>query len=801
MTARSRLGLFILAGFVVFSALTAVAFGWYGYRVFTELGRDSWKTPTTILAHDGSTFLEVYGADWRATEPVVLADLPEHVPAAFMAAEDIRFRSHPGIDPIGITRALLTNVRSGGIAQGGSTITQQLAKTRFLSNERTFTRKGIEAMLALLIELRLSKDDILEAYLNDVYLGHRGGRTVLGLDEAARVYFDKAPSDITPAEAALLAGMIRAPNRDNPEERPEVAKERRDAVLEVMRDREWIDEDEYDDAIGSRVRFREGSIPAMPHPFLMAAIRHEAAERVGERRLRGGGLKIHTAISEEAQEAAEAAVSRGTRSLRSRYSWLRRDEPLQAAILSVDPATGGVRALVGGVSYRQSQFDRTRRMQRQPGSALKPFVYAAAIAERRITPASILEDAPIEIELSRNDVWKPRNYDDRFRGQVTAREAFEKSLNTTAVRVAGEVGVGNVRAVLQDAGVEGELSSTPAIALGVDIVSMRDMVSAYSIFPNLGMRTEPHLIERVESGGGRTIWRWKGRPRKVLEPEVAYVVHSLMRGVVQRGTASRLGGSGLGHVAGKTGTTSDYRDAWFVGYSPDLLTAAWVGFDDGTPLRISSAEAALPVWASYMGQVRHERGEIAPPEGVSLVAIEPASGLLWASGCGHRFEEAFIAGTEPEQRCRGRVARPSLLAEFEEPAVISMEELSRWLEEFPGAPPEEIVIDPGPVMPGDDPDVLDEQEQADIDRQVEDALREARENPPPPPSEDRGEELRREIERQRDEAARELEKRRDEALKELEKRARDAEKDQRREEREERKEERREDKPPSSPLP
>ena len=701
-----------------------MAGGWYGFRAFTELRPGSWRTPTEIVDRNGETFLKLYGSEWRRTDPVVLEDLPDHVVYAFLAAEDVRFRSHFGIDPIGIGRAALSNVKAGGIAQGGSTITQQLAKMRFLSTERTFTRKAKEALLAVIIEMRLSKDDILEAYLNDVYLGHRNGRGILGIDEAARAYFNKTPAKLTVAEAALLAGMVRAPNAD-------VATKRRDGVLDVMRDRGWLDEDEHKRATRQKARLRNGTLRTTPHPYLVAALRAEVVEVAGARRLMSGPTKIYTAIDSEMQSAAESAVRGGTQRLRSRYRWLRRKEALQAAILSVEPSTGGIRALVGGSDFRKSQFDRTRRMRRQPGSAFKPFTYAAAIAGKKITPATLVEDKPVEIQLARNDVWRPQNYDERFRGTVTVREAFEKSLNTPAVRIADDIGVNRVHDVLDEVGIEGELSDTPAVALGVDDVSMREIVSAYSIFPNLGARTRPHIIEKIESTNGRTIYEFDERAKKSIDPDVAYIVHSMMRGVVQRGTASDLQHLGLGHIAGKTGTTNDYRDAWFVGYAPDLLTAAWVGFDDGTPLRISSGEAALPIWAAYMVKAPHKRADIAPPDGVNLVDIEPSSGLLWRSGCGQPFREAFLSGTEPEEKCRPRPEPTPIWIDFEEPPVITPEQSLEW--SVPGLGDVQIVIDPASKLPperedaqDDNPDVLDEEERKDVDKQVEEQLEEAR---------------------------------------------------------------------------
>jgi len=667
---RTRVALAVLVGFVLLSGAAAGAFGWYGYRIYTELTPGSWRSPTEVLDRNGGTLVSLYGSEWRVAEPVVLAELPAYVPNAFLAAEDARFRSHLGIDPIGVGRAAVSNIAAGGVTEGGSTITQQLAKTRFLSSKRTFLRKAVEAGLALMIELRLSKDEILEAYINEIYLGHRDGREVRGLGEAARVYFGKTPQKLTPAEAALIAGMIRAPNRDNPDERLKIARERRNAVLGVMLQKKWIGQGERDRAVAASAEFDPGSRRLRPYPYLLAAIRQEFIDKLGSRRLAMGGLKIYTAVDQRMQVAAETAVRGGTQRLRNGHAWLRRKKPLQGALLSVEPASGGIRALVGGSDFRRSQFDRTRNMRRQPGSAAKPFTYAAAIESHTVTPSTIIEDAPVVIQLASNRKWEPKNYDQQFRGPVTVREAFEKSLNVPAIKVAMQVGVDRVRAVLNNAGITGDLSATPAIALGVDDVTMRELVSAYSIFPNLGTRIEPHLIEKIEAGDGDELFTYKVQRSEAMDPAVAYVMHSLMRGVVMRGTAASLNQWGLGYVAGKTGTTSNYRDAWFVGYVPDLLTAVWVGFDDGTPLRMSSAEAVLPVWATYMQGAPHSHGDLAPPGGVSIVEVDLATGRIWQPSCGPSVTEVFLAGTEPRDPCGGYFDYGQLMAAFEEPPMI-----------------------------------------------------------------------------------------------------------------------------------
>ena len=692
---RTRLALAIIVGFILLTGMSAGAFAWYGYRVHTELTPGSWRSPTEVLDRNGRTLVSLYGSEWRVAEPVVLTDLPAYVPNAFLAAEDARFRSHLGIDPIGVGRAAVSNIAAGGVTEGGSTITQQLAKTRFLSNKRTFTRKALEAGLALMIEIRLSKNEILEAYLNEVYLGHRDGREVRGLGEAARVYFGKTPQKLTPAEVAVIAGMIRAPNRDNPDDRLKIAKERRDAVLGVMLQKKWIDQAERDRAVASSAEFDPGSRRLRPYPYLLAAIRQEFIDKVGSRRLNMGGVKIYTSVDQGMQVAAEAAVRGGTQRLRNGHAWLRRKKPLQGALLSVEPASGGIRALVGGSDFKRSQFDRTRNMRRQPGSAAKPFTYAAAIESRAITSSTIIEDAPVRVQLASRRTWEPKNYDQQFRGPVTVREAFEKSLNVPAVKVAMQVGVARVRSVWNNVGVTGKLSETPAIALGVDVVSMRELVSAYSAFPNLGARVEPHLIEKVDAADGDNLFTYEVKRSDVIDPAVAFVLHSLMRGVVMRGTAASLNQAGLGYVAGKTGTTSNYRDAWFVGYAPDLLTAVWVGFDDGTPLRMSSGEAAVPLWAEYMKRAPHSHADLRAPGGVVVMDVDAATGRVWQPSCGPGITEVFLAGTEPREPCGGAYDYGQVLAAFEEPALmmdttgmmVPMDEMSET----------QIVVDPDEV--------------------------------------------------------------------------------------------------------
>lgn len=681
----------IFASLIVLAIyLYAGAVGLSYWRMSNRLLHQQWRTPTEIVTRDDpdEVFLRVYGEEWRTSEPVLIEDLPDHVTGAFVSAEDVRFRKHPGLDPIGIARALVTNVKAGGVSQGGSTITQQLVKFSVFSNERTYTRKLLEAPLAVHLDRKLSKNEILEAYLNEVYLGHADGRAVRGIDEAAPLYFDKPATELTAAEAALMAAIIRAPNRDTPEKRSELAKRRRDAVLATMRDEGFIDEAEYESSVASDARFRRGKLEnRAQYRWYLRALRNEVIERIGEDEIRKGGLRIVASIDPSMQRSAELAATQGIARLEGYHSWIRNPESgeaLQVAIMSMSPFDGAVTAMVGGVD---SEFDRTRLMRRQPGSAFKPFVYYPAIADGSITPGTLIEDQPFEIDLGGGSSWSPQNYDERYRGRVTVQRAFESSLNVPAVRIAEDVGRGEVIRTAHQFGIEEDLDDVPALALGVGEVTVREMTAAYTVFPNLGVRSEPWLAGRIERDGN-LLYEHEPEARKVSEPAAAYVMHSLLRGVVERGTARRLHRYGLGYVAGKTGTTSDYRDAWFVGYSPETVTTVWVGFDDGSPLRLYSNEAALPIWGRYMNDFEPKKRRLDPPSGVEIVKIDPETGYLWQRGCPGPVEAAFLEGTTPTRRCPrgffGDRAREWMLDpdRMDEPGAVTLEKFRKMADEL-----------------------------------------------------------------------------------------------------------------------
>ncbi|HUR00749.1 MAG TPA: PBP1A family penicillin-binding protein [Gemmatimonadaceae bacterium] len=653
-------------------------------RISRELVDGHWRAPTTIVTAAGGherNVVQLYGLDWRVNAPVRLEALPRHVANAFVAAEDVRFHHHIGVDPIGMGRALFTNVRGGGIIQGGSTIDQQIIKTRFLTQERTWRRKFVELLLAVVLDARLSKNEILELYINEVYLGHYGGNPILGVDQASRLYFGKPAARLRIDEAALIACIIRAPNILS-KTRPDLARSRRDAILRVMLEHDWIRQSEYQAAKAQGVDFVAGALPDPPYRYYLRALRSEIVKEVGLRRILEGGLTIVCEMDPVAQRTAERAASRGAEALEARFAWIRaqsKTEPMQVAILSVDPRNGGIRALVGGRDFDRSAFDRTVNMKRQPGSAFKTFAYLAAIATKRVTNASLLLDAPVTVAIGNKETWSPQNYDEHFRGRVTLRQAFEASLNVPTVRMTQQVGLKRVVSTAEKFGFEENLEAIPALPLGVTEVTMRELTAAYTPFPNLGVRVEPFLLTAVRDRNGKNLFQAKPEQKKVCDPAVAYVMHTLLRGVVKRGTASRLKRYGLGYVAGKTGTTNDYRDAWFVGYTPDIVTTVWVGFDHGAPLRLSSAEAAIPIWGAYMSAIPHSKGEPKPPKGVTFREVDPETGMIWDEGCPGPVHEVFLEGTAPTRHCPrgllgGLVRKVFFDAEnFDEPPAITFE--------------------------------------------------------------------------------------------------------------------------------
>jgi penicillin-binding protein 1B len=596
------------------------------------------------------------GEEYR---PLRLSETPRLLINAVLAAEDRRFFEHGPVDPTSLARAAWANVRSGRVAQGGSTITQQLVKTRLLTPQRTMLRKVQEAWLALLVEYRYPKNQILEAYLNEIYLGQRDSQAIRGMGAAARVYFGKEVHQLTTGEAAALAGMVRAPNIYSPAADLEKSRIRRNAVLARMREVGVIGVDEYNRARTEPMRVVAWSASGLSAPYFVDAVRQELEQRFDDSDLRGRpNVRIATSLDLVLQRFAEQAMARGLDRLETTTPRVRQTKGspgLQAALVAIDPATGEIRALVGGRDYRTSQFNRALLAHRQPGSAFKPFVYATALHPKngrpRFTAASIVDDSPVTIQVSTGS-WTPRNYEDRYEGPVTLRRALEQSLNTATVRIAQAVGPDDVLATAQAFGLGDNSSAVPSIALGAFEVTPIELARAYTPFANGGLRAGAvTAVRAVQLGNGRVSPPTShAEPVRVISPAEAYVMTALLQGVIRSGTgAASQGSSVFGDVAGKTGTTNEGRDAWFVGYSPRLLTVVWVGFDNGQPHGMSGAQAALPIWADFMRQAQAAYGArpFTVPEGVSFVDIDVTNGKRANGYCRLVAREVFLTGTEP----------------------------------------------------------------------------------------------------------------------------------------------------------
>jgi penicillin-binding protein 1B len=592
------------------------------------------------------------GEEYR---PVRLAEVPVTLLSAVLAAEDHRFFEHGGLDVRGLLRAAWANFRAGRVTQGGSTITQQLVKNRLLTSRRSYFRKIREAWLAALVEWRYPKERIFESYLNELYLGQRGPLAIRGVGAAARAYFGKEVHQLTLGEAALLAGMARAPNIYSPLLNPARARERRDVVLARMRELGKIVEAEYVAARREPLRLQGAGVAGQLAPYFTDRVRQEIEEVLGGS-VGARGAQVFTTLDPSLQRFAESAVSRGLERLETRAS-LRRATPgerLQAAMVVLDPDTGAIRALVGGRDYRSSQFNRAVLARRQPGSAFKPFVFVAALAARggqpAFTAASLIDDTPITITVG-STPWSPRNYEERYEGRVSVRRALEQSLNAATVRIALEIGLPTVIDTAHQLGLTADLAPVPAAALGAFEVTPLELARAYAPLANGGTRIGvPSTIQTVVDADGGVVPLTREPRTPVLSPAEAYLMTSLLAGVITSGTGASARALGVtGDVAGKTGTTNDARDAWFVGYSPGLLALVWVGFDDSAPLGLSGAQAALPIWADFMKQAAAAYGTPAfvVPDGISVAQIDPTNGRLATRFCPTAKPETFLTGTEP----------------------------------------------------------------------------------------------------------------------------------------------------------
>jgi len=600
---------------------------------------------------------QFHGADRADRKLEALADVPKVLVDAIIAIEDQSFFEHGGVHLWRIAGAMLANLRAGHVVQGGSTLTQQLVKNFYLTHERTLTRKATEVLMALLLERNHTKREILEAYLNEVYMGQRGSVAIHGVGEASQHYFGKQVGELTLPEAALLAGLIKGPNLYSPYKHPEAARKRRDLVLSVLREQEKIDRDAYESALVADLGVRDVYVDEDVAPYFVEELRQDLSERYGEELLQSEGMAIYSTLDAELQRAANAAVTKQLERLEKDYPKLRRpSSPLQAAVVALSPKSGEILALVGGRDYQLSQFDRASQAHRQPGSAFKPIVLLAALARRdgepRFTLLSKLEDEQFTLKLP-TGVWQPVNYDGEYRGSVTVREAIEQSLNVPVAKLGIAIGPERIVETARMLGITSTLAPVPSISLGSFEVTVMEASRAYAAFAASGTLPTLRSYTDVVQADGRVLEQRTREGEKVFDPAEIYLVTSALEGVVDRGTGASLRALGFrGDIAGKTGTSSDFRDAWFIGYTPEIVIAVWVGFDDGQSVRVTGAVAALPIFADVLEVARGKAPaeEFSVPTGVESVDVDPSSGLRAGFLCGGT-REVFLRGTAPEEAC------------------------------------------------------------------------------------------------------------------------------------------------------
>lgn len=745
-----------MASLALLAVIAAGGVIWYFSRdlpSLESLGSYEPSQATRIYSDDNRVIGQFY-IEKRVFVP--LSKMPKELIQAILAVEDSRFYEHSGFDYLRIVKAFVTNLESGRIRQGASTITQQLTRSLFLTSERTMKRKFKEILLARKMETMLTKDEILEIYLNQIYFGHGA----YGVQVASRTYFGKDVGDLKLAEVAFLAGLPKAPNDHSPYRNPQKAKTRQGVVLRRMLDEGFITPEQYKTAYQQDLFFQKLVPDEELALHYIEYIRQYVISKYGDDAVYKGGLNIYTTLNIDMQRSANRALRTGLRDLDKRQGYrgpigkaerpaetaeiatptlaagdlldgqvtqlsdkegyalvraggvtgkmlmedmawgarrlkgphlpddlqviekpkvsdivkvndlikvkvkkvaaegkgtffsLEQEPIVEGAFVAIDPATGAVKALLGGYDFKRSEFNRALAARRQPGSAFKPIIYATAI-ERGLTPATVVLDNPVvyeDVELDK--VWKPENYEEKFYGPITLREALTYSRNLATVRLLEQVGVRNVIDFAKRVGIQSPLTRDLSLALGSSGVTLIEMTSAYTVFASQGVRVDPTLIISVSDHNGKVLEHRELAPQQVVSKETAYVVTNMMEDVIQRGTAKKA--KSLGRpLAGKTGTTNEFTDAWFIGFSPNVVAGVWVGFDDNRTLgdREAGGSAALPIWMSFM-QETLARFPVTPfsiPDNIVYAKIDPHTGLLTPPGEEKGIVEVFVKGTEPKE--------------------------------------------------------------------------------------------------------------------------------------------------------
>ncbi|RIL09603.1 MAG: hypothetical protein DCC75_06150 [Proteobacteria bacterium] len=592
-----------------------------------------------------------------------LSDFPAYLLDAVLAIEDERFYTHFGIDLWGIARAMLENIKAMRWAQGGSTITQQLAKNVFFSPKRKLSRKIMEALAALSLERQLPKQRILELYMNEVYLGQEGLVAIHGFPQAAKSFFGKDLSELTLAESATLAGMVQAPSLLSPRRYPKRTLARRNLVLERMYQLGKIALEEIGPAKLETLRVIPSTFINRRSPHFTVSLQKELANFIDLDAALRAGVKIYTGLDLHLQGCAERAVTHGLEELDRRYPRLRRQAgKLEAGLVALEPFSGKVKAWVGGRDYAANQFDHVSQGVRQIGSTIKPFLYLAGLdpsINRKwpLTPITVLHDEPISITLPSKQKWSPENFDKKFRGDVTLRYALEQSLNIPAVEAATKMGLGPFVELLKKLEIASKVSAVPSLALGALDTTPLQLTAGFGAIANGGLYVKPRMFVSIMDDAGGINITSPIVERKVAGPAASYVLTNIMQGVIERGTGKGVRKLGFsGQAAGKTGTSNDERDAWFVGFTPALAAGVWVGFDDNRRVGLTGGAAAVPIWTEFMQCASNALPayEFIPPRDVAFLNVDSSTGELASPSCPEEslVKEVFIASSAPKRVCR-----------------------------------------------------------------------------------------------------------------------------------------------------
>jgi penicillin-binding protein 1B len=597
---------------------------------------------------------------------VKFADLPQTLVNAVLSAEDKRFFQHSGFDPFRVLKAAYVDLRKGRIAEGASTLTMQLAGTIWLDrSQRTWKRKAAEVLITLHLEQKLSKQQIFEYYANHIDLGMRGSFSIRGFGEAAQAYFGKDVGDLTLAEAAALAGLIQAPSATNPVRNPERARQRRNVVLGLMRENGYITDAQYTEALATPLGIAKGGAESADAPYFVDLVNNQLQDDFQDRDFQRSSYRLYTTLDMDLQRDAAEAVSAGMKEVDKQLQYQRafrggKSPDEQVALIALDTKTGEVKALIGGRNYGMSQLNHVLA-KRQPGSSFKPFVYAAALetglagGPKPITSLTTVVDEPTTFYFD-DKSYSPANFEDKYEHRpVTLRFALAHSKNVPAVKVGEMIGFDKVVDVARRCGMNLNIRPTPAVALGAYEVTPLEVAGAYTVFPNQGVYVAPNWLKVIRDDAGNILFDYTPKRHEALDPRVAYLMVDLLEEVMRSGTAAGVRSLGFTlPAAGKTGTS---RDGWFAGFTSRLICIVWVGFDDNRELNLEGAKSALPIWTEFMKRAHKHReyrnvSEFEPPDGIVMVDVDPATGMLAAPGCPGAQVQAFIAGTQPVEICR-----------------------------------------------------------------------------------------------------------------------------------------------------